>query len=141
VPNTDLSAMSVINYAVRHLQVKHVIACGRYGCGGVKATMMHADLGLLNPWLRSIRDVYRLYEKELDVITDKGAQYDRLVELNTMDQARNVTEVQQSFAKNCFPVECLILGIDCSRISCWTLSMLSPIYTDSLRIQHFRFLN
>jgi len=107
VPNTDLSVMSVINYAVRHLQVKHIIVCGHYGCGGVQAAMKHADLGILNPWLRNIRDVYRLHEKELDAITDKDARYDRLVELNTMEQAKNVIKtaaVQQSFAKNHFPV-------------------------------------
>ena len=107
VPNTDLSVMSVINYAVRHLEVKHVIVCGHYGCGGVQAAMKHADLGLLNPWLRNIRDVYRLHEKELDVIADQDARYERLVELNTMEQARNVIKtaaVQQSFAKNHFPV-------------------------------------
>jgi len=107
VPNTDLSVMSVINYAVRHLQVKHVIVCGHYGCGGVKAAMMHADLGILNPWLRNIRDVYRLHEKELDAIADEGPRYDRLVELNTIEQARNVIKtaaIQQSFDKNHFPV-------------------------------------
>jgi len=107
VPNTDLNVMSVINYAVRHLSVKHVVVCGHYSCGGVKAAMTPADMGLLNPWLRNIRDVYRLHEDELDKIEDETERYDRLVELNCVEQARNVIKtaaVQQSFAKNGWPV-------------------------------------
>jgi carbonic anhydrase len=107
VPNTDLSAMSVINYSVRHLGVKHIIVCGHYSCGGVKAAMTPADMGILNPWLRNIRDVYRLYEKELDAIPEEDAKYDRLVELNAIEQARNVVKtaaVQKSYAKNHFPI-------------------------------------
>ncbi len=107
VCNTDLNVMSVITYAVEHLKVKHIVVCGHYGCGGVKAAMTAKDLGLLNPWLRNIRDVYRLHEKELDAIKDDDARYDRLVELNVYEQCRNVVKtasVQQSFAKNKFPV-------------------------------------
>ena len=107
VCNTDLNVMSVINYAVRHLRVKHIIVCGHYNCGGVKAAMTPADLGLLNPWLRNIRDVYRLYEAELDEITDESARYDRLAELNVLEQARNVIKtaaVQQSYEQDRFPV-------------------------------------
>lgn len=105
--NIDLSAMSVIDYAVRHLQVKRIIVCGHYGCGGVQAAMKPQDLGLLNPWLRNIRDVYRLYQVELDAISDNKARYDRLVELNVIEQCRNVIKtaaIQQSFAANGFPV-------------------------------------
>ncbi|CAM1509545.1 Fc.00g032840.m01.CDS01 [Cosmosporella sp. VM-42] len=107
VCNTDLNAMGVINYAVRHLGVKHIIVCGHYGCGGVKAAMTPKDLGLLNPWLRNIRDVYRLHEKELDAIGDEGERYARLVELNVLEQCRNViktADVQQSYAKNRYPI-------------------------------------
>ncbi|TPX13093.1 uncharacterized protein E0L32_006519 [Thyridium curvatum] len=107
VCNVDLNVMSVINYAVRHLQVKHIVVCGHYGCGGVKAAMTAKDLGLLNPWLRNIRDVYRLHEDELDAIADEAARYDRLVELNVMEQCRNVIKtaaVQKSFAQNHFPI-------------------------------------
>jgi carbonic anhydrase len=64
VPNTDLNVMSVIEYAVAHLRVKHIIVCGHYNCGGVQAALSHSDMGLLNPWLRNIRDVYRLHEEE-----------------------------------------------------------------------------
>ncbi|KAK7419793.1 hypothetical protein QQX98_003166 [Neonectria punicea] len=107
VCNTDLNAMGVINYAVKHLGVKHIIVCGHYGCGGVKAAMTPKDLGLLNPWLRNIRDVYRLHEKELDAITDKEARYNRLVELNVVEQCRNViksADVQHSYSKNKYPI-------------------------------------
>lgn len=100
VPNTDLSAMSVINYAVSHLKVKHVVVCGHYFCGGVKAAMESADLGILNPWLRNIRDVYRLHQEELDAITDEEAKYKRLVELNVQEQCVNVlktADVQTAF--------------------------------------------
>ncbi|KAI1637892.1 carbonic anhydrase [Biscogniauxia mediterranea] len=107
VVNTDLNVMSVINYAVRHLQVKHIVVCGHYGCGGVKAAMTPKDLGLLNPWLRNIRDVYRLHESELDAIEDENSRYDRLVELSVMEQCRNVIKtaaVQQSYAEKQFPI-------------------------------------
>jgi len=106
VPNTDLSVMSVINYAVRHLHVKHIVVCGHYGCGGVAAAMTPADMGLLNPWLRNIRDVYRLHEDELDAL--KGEErYRRLVELNVVEQCRNVIKtaaVQQSYERDGYPV-------------------------------------
>ena len=107
VCNTDLNAMSVITYAVQHLQVKHVVVCGHYGCGGVKAALMPKDMGILNPWLRNIRDVYRLHEKELDAIADEEARYNRLVELNVVEQCRNVIKnaaVQLSYAKNGYPI-------------------------------------
>ncbi|GLB51781.1 carbonic anhydrase [Neptunitalea chrysea] len=90
VPNTDLNAMSVINYAVSHLKVKHVVVCGHYNCGGVKAAMQSEDLGLLNPWLRNIRDVYRLHKDELNAIEDQTEKYNRLVELNVQEQCVNV---------------------------------------------------
>ncbi|ODA83695.1 hypothetical protein RJ55_02210 [Drechmeria coniospora] len=107
VCNTDLNVMSVINYAVRHLGVKHIIVCGHYGCGGVKAAMTPKDLGLLNPWLRNIRDVYRLHEDELDVIEGEEKRYERLVELNVVEQCRNIIKtaaIQQSYAKNKYPI-------------------------------------
>lgn len=99
VPNTDLNSMSVINYAVTNLKVNHIVVCGHYGCGGVFAAMQQADLGILNPWLRNIRDVYRIHVKELDSITDEGEKYKRLVELNVQEQCINViktAEVQKA---------------------------------------------
>ncbi|KAF3390449.1 Carbonic anhydrase [Penicillium rolfsii] len=107
VPNIDLNVMSVVNYAVRHLGVKHIIVCGHYNCGGVKAALTPTDLGLLNPWLRNIRDVYRLHEKELDQIQDETKRYNRLVELNVIESCRNVIKtaaVQQSYRKHKYPI-------------------------------------
>ncbi len=90
VPNTDMNVQSVINFAVRHLKVKHVVVCGHYYCGGIKAAMQSADLGILNSWLRNIRDVYRLHQDELDTIKDEEERYKRLVELNVQEQCVNV---------------------------------------------------
>jgi len=99
VNNVDLNVMSVINYAVRHLQVKHIVVCGHYNCGGVKAAMQPKDLGILNPWLRNIRDVYRMHKTELEGISDEGNRYKRLVELNVQEQCVNLIKtaaVQQA---------------------------------------------
>jgi carbonic anhydrase len=106
VVSIDLNVMSVINYAVRHLKVKHVIVCGHYNCGGVKAAMTPTDLGILNPWLRNIRDVYRLHEEELDNITDEHAKYNRLVELNVYEQCLNVIKtaaIQEEYLESGYP--------------------------------------
>lgn len=100
VISIDLSAMSVINYAVRHLKVNHIVVCGHYECGGVRASLEPADLGILNPWLRNIRDVYRIHMDELDAIEDTQKRFDRLVELNVQEQCINVlktAEVQEAF--------------------------------------------
>jgi carbonic anhydrase len=100
VISVDLNVMSVINYAVRHLNVKHIIVCGHYECGGVRASLQAADLGILNPWLRNIRDVYRLHLKELNAIADPQKRFDRLVELNVQEQCINVIKtaaVQQAY--------------------------------------------
>jgi carbonic anhydrase len=100
VPNTDLNSMSVINYAVVQLKVNHIVVCGHYGCGGVLAAMQQSDLGILNPWLRNIRDVYRIHQKTLDAITNEEEKYKKLVELNVQEQCINViktAEVQKAF--------------------------------------------
>ncbi len=107
ISNTDFSAMSVIDYAVRQLHVKHIVVCGHYQCGGVHAAMQQQDLGLLNPWLRNIRDVYRLHRTELNALTDTEARYQRLVELNVEEQSLNVIKiaaVQQAYLKTGFPL-------------------------------------
>lgn len=106
VANTDLNVMSVIHYAVENLKVKHIIVCGHYNCGGVKAAMESKDLGILNPWLRNIRDVYRLHKDELDSLKGEKERYNRLVELNVIEQSMNVVktaEVQKSFLRNGYP--------------------------------------
>lgn len=90
VNNVDLNVMTVLNYSVRHLKVNHIVVCGHYNCGGVKAAMQPADMGILNPWLRNIRDVYRIHKDELNAIVDEGKRYDRLVELNVQEQCVNL---------------------------------------------------
>lgn len=90
VTGIDLNVMSVVEYAVTHLRVKHVVVCGHYACGGIKAAMQSADLGVLNGWLRNIRDVYRLHKTELNAIKDENKKYDRLVELNVQEQCVNL---------------------------------------------------
>ena len=100
VISIDLNVMSVLNYAVRHLKVKNIVVCGHYECGGVKAAMQSADLGILNPWLRNIRDVYRLHIDELDAIEDNAKRYNRLIELNVQEQCINLIKtaaVQQAY--------------------------------------------
>lgn len=108
VVNTlDMSSTAVIQYAVEHLNVKHIVVCGHYDCGGVKAAMQPKDYGLLNPWLRTIRDVYRLHQEELDAIKDSYKRFHRLVELNVQEQCINVTKmavVQESYVKNQTPL-------------------------------------
>ncbi|WP_372474020.1 carbonic anhydrase [Capnocytophaga sp. ARDL2] len=108
VVNTlDMSSTAVIEYAVSHLKVKHIIVCGHYGCGGVKAAMTPQDLGLLNPWLRNIRDVYRLHKEELDAIQDEKARYNRLIELNVQEQCINVVKmacVQERYIQEHYPI-------------------------------------
>ncbi|WP_165024687.1 MULTISPECIES: carbonic anhydrase [unclassified Dysgonomonas] len=107
VVNNDLNALSVINYAVEYLNVKYIIVCGHYDCGGIRAAMEPRDLGILNPWLRNVRDVYRLHEKELDAITDQRERYNRLVEINVYEQCLNViktAEVQKSYMESGYPL-------------------------------------
>ncbi len=93
VVNNDNSSASVIEYAINHLKVKHVVVCGHYFCGGVKSAMEAADLGILNPWLRNIRDIYRLHKDELNSITDETQRYKRLVEINVEEQCVNIIKM------------------------------------------------
>lgn len=119
VNNVDLSVMSVINYAVRHLKVNHVVVCGHYQCGGVKAAMQSADLGILNPWLRNIRDVYRLHRDELNAITDLDQRYDRLVELNVQEQCVNLLKtaaIQEAYKQRGLIVHGWVFDIRTGRL-------------------------
>lgn len=86
VVHTDLNLLSVLQYAVEYLKVKHVIVCGHYGCGGVAAAMTNQSLGLINKWLRNIKDVYRLHKAEVDAQPTPKARLDRMVELNVQEQ-------------------------------------------------------
>ena len=106
VPNNDNNSASVVEFAVKHLGVKHIVVCGHYFCGGVKAAMQSADMGILNPWLRNIRDVYRLHKEELNSITDEDDRYKRLVELNVQEQCINVIKMavwQKSYLERGIP--------------------------------------
>jgi carbonic anhydrase len=103
VINTDVNLLSVLDYAVTHLRVKHIIVCGHYGCGGVKAAITNSDYkAVLNMWLRNIKDVYRIYRAELDEIKDDDLKTDRLVELNVQEQVANLakTSIIQRAWKN-----------------------------------------
>ena len=87
VVHTDVNLLSVLDFAVTHLKVKHIIVCGHYGCGGVRAAITNHDYKyVLNMWLRNIKDVYRLHRKELDAIKNEELKCDRLVELNVQEQ-------------------------------------------------------
>jgi carbonic anhydrase len=98
VVHTDLNMLSVLQYAVEVLKVKHIIVCGHYGCGGVRAAMTQTSLGLINKWLRNIKDVYRIHRNEIDAIEDETKRSNRLVELNVREQVMNLakTSIVQS---------------------------------------------
>ncbi|MBC6492229.1 carbonic anhydrase [Flavihumibacter stibioxidans] len=103
---TDLNVMTVLNYGIRSLDVKHIIVCGHYNCGGVKAAMQPVDMGILNPWFRNIRDVYRMHRNELNAINDEQLRYNRLVELNVQEQCINVLKLaslQKAYIKTGYP--------------------------------------
>lgn len=102
----DSNINSVVQYAVEHLKVKHIIVCGHYECGGVKAALNPSDMGQLNSWLQTLRDVYRLHRVELDEITDEHQKFDRLVELNVLEQCNNIIKidhVQRFWYKTGYP--------------------------------------
>lgn len=103
VVHTDMNMLSVLDYAVNVLKVKHVIVCGHYGCGGVKAAMDNGQFGLIDNWLRHIKDVYRLHQKELDSITDAEEKFNRYVELNVIEQVLDLSRtsiVQNAWKEN-----------------------------------------
>ena len=131
VNNVDLNVMSVINYAIRNLKVKHIIVCGHYNCGGVKAALIPKDMGILNPWLRNIRDVYRIHKTELNGIVDEQKRYDRLVELNVEEQCINVIKtaaLQLSYVSGGYP-----------EVHGWVFDMRTGRIVD-LNIQYERIL-
>jgi carbonic anhydrase len=90
VTHTDMNLLSVLDYSVNVLKVKHIIVCGHYGCGGVNAALGDKQVGLIDNWLRNIKDVYRMHEKEMSTIKDPNARFNRLVELNAIEGASNV---------------------------------------------------
>ena len=119
VISIDLNVMTVLNYAINNLRVDHVVICGHYQCGGVKAAMQAKDLGILNPWLRNIRDVYRLHHEELDQIKDEARKYDRLVELNVQEQCINIVKTaafQEAFIERGIKLHGWVFSIETGRL-------------------------
>jgi carbonic anhydrase len=92
VVHTDLNLLAVLEYAVNYLNVKHIIVCGHYNCGGVKAAMSHSNYGIINKWIRNIKDVYRLHRDELNAFKDEERKLNRLVELNVIEQVTNLAK-------------------------------------------------
>ena len=92
VVHTDLNCLSVMQFAVEALKVKHIIVCGHYGCGGVRAALLNLKLGLIDNWLRHVQDVMKKYEAELAAVADEGERVDRLCELNVVEQVSNVAQ-------------------------------------------------
>lgn len=119
VSNNDLSAQTVVGYAVTHLKVNHIVVCGHYYCSGIKAAMQSADLGILNPWLRNVRDVYRLHKTELNAIADEDARYKRLVELNVQEQCVNViktADVQKAYKERQLKVHGWVFDVSTGKL-------------------------
>lgn len=136
VIHTDMNMLSVLYYAVNVLHVKHIIVCGHYGCGGVLAAMDNRNYGLVNKWLRNIKDVYVNYKKELEEIPDQQKRANRLVELNVIEQVRNLAKtsiVQDAWKKRSLAIHGWVYGfnngiisdLDC-RIN--DINDLDPIY-------------
>ena len=103
VVHTDFNLLSVLQYAVQALEIKHVIVCGHYGCGGVKAAMEQTSLGLIDQWLRHLKDTYRLHQHTVDACQGEEAKTNCLVELNVKEQVYNLantTIIQESWAKH-----------------------------------------
>ncbi|NCT09835.1 MAG: carbonic anhydrase [Flavobacteriia bacterium] len=103
VVSTDMNMLTVLDYAVNHLKVQHVVVCGHYGCGGVEAAMSNKSLGLINKWIRNIKEVYRENYTELNKMRDDKKRFDRLVELNVIAQVYDLAKtsiVQKSWKDN-----------------------------------------
>lgn len=102
VIHSDMNMLSVLDYAVNALKVKHVIVCGHYGCGGVKAAMGNSSIGIIDNWIRHIKDVYRFHQNELDAITDENERFNKFVEVNVKEQVLDLakTSIVQNAWKN-----------------------------------------
>src|SRR5690606_22295879 len=101
VVNTDVNLLSVLQYAVEELKVKHVIVCGHYGCGGVAAALTNRSFGILDTWLRNIKDVYRLHKDEVDAMPSERERVNRMVELNVVEQVMDLSKtaiIQKAWA-------------------------------------------
>jgi carbonic anhydrase len=115
VVSTDMNLLSVLDYAVTVLKVKHVIVCGHYGCGGVTAAVDNMSYGFVDSWLRNIKEVYSKYRTELETIVDKKAQIDRLVELNVIEQVKNLAKtkiVQKAWMEGSLKIHGWVYGLE-----------------------------
>lgn len=123
VVHTDLNMLSVLQYAVDVLKVKHVIVCGHYGCGGVKAAMGNHSFGIINKWLRNIKDVYRFHREEIDALNE-DEKVNKLIELNVKEQVLNLAKtsiIQHSWKENNYPhLHGWVYGLD--------NGLIKPIY-------------
>lgn len=122
VTHNDMSLLSVLDYSVNVLKIKHVIVCGHYGCGGVNAALGNQRVGLIDNWLRNIKDVYQFNEAEMSAITDPQKRSDRLVELNAIHGARNVSTT--SIVQNAWES-----GQELS-VHAWAYSLKTGLITD-----------
>ncbi|MGR3809926.1 carbonic anhydrase [Jiulongibacter sp. NS-SX5] len=106
VVHSDMNMLAVLQYAVDHLKVKHIMVVGHYGCGGVQAAMSNGDYGMINKWIRSIKDEYTVNKNELEAISDEKKRFDRMVELNVVRQVKNLAEtsiVQKAWKNGEYP--------------------------------------
>jgi len=122
VTHTDMNLLSVLDYSVNVLKVKHIIVCGHYGCGGVNAALGDKQVGLIDNWLRNIKDVYRMHEREMSTIKDAQRKSDRLVELNAIEGAANI--MSTSIVQNAWAS-----GQELS-VNAWVYSLQTGIITD-----------
>ncbi len=136
VVHTDMNLLSVLEYAVKYLKVKHIIVCGHYGCGGVKAAMTNTAHGFVDNWLRNIKDVYNKNHIELEAIADLDKRTDRLTELNVVEQVRNLaktTIVQEAWKTSELHLHGWVYGINSGLVTDLSvihddLEDIEPIY-------------
>lgn len=115
VIHTDFNVLSVVEYAVKFLKVKHIIVCGHYGCGGIRASFTNNSHGLVDNWLRNIKEVYHKYHQELEEISDIEERLDRLTELNVIEQVRNLAKmktVQQAWENRTLEIHGWVYGLN-----------------------------
>ncbi|MDE3045781.1 MAG: carbonate dehydratase [Verrucomicrobiota bacterium] len=144
-PHTDFNCLSVLEFAVNMVHVEHVIICGHYGCSGVKAAMEDHHLGLVDNWLRNIRDVHARHKEELDAIQDPHLRHNRLVELNVLQQVLNVchtTIVQEAWANHrSLYIHGWVYDLESGRLkdlnSCFSsLDQVEEVYRIQMKRQH-----
>jgi carbonic anhydrase len=121
VVHIDLNLLAVLEYAVVHLKVEHVIVCGHYNCGGVKAAMTSHNFGIINKWIRNIKDVYRIHRSEIEIYMDETERLNKLVELNVREQVLNLAKtsiIQKAWKKHQRPMlHGWVYGLDDGRIN------------------------